>query len=105
MTLSDIVNRDIQTIEADLGNQMLIWDGQSYPCVPSSMIDGEDTLGMGGFSGNKQQYFTVRTELFSGVFPNKNDIITFNGTDFEIDNISPDATGALLQIRGIKPQP
>ena len=105
MTLSQIIEKDLQIIERDLGNQFFTWDGSDYVCIVGASVESAD-LGVGGFGGDTIKPIVVRKNLFTdGVYPVKADLVTLDNIQYEINKVTNDATGAFLHLDLLDPHP
>jgi len=98
MTLKDIINRDLQTIAADLDNPVITWNGEDYECVPSSngiLASLED----GGFAIEADFIANVRKELFTDdIYPKSQQKLTYNNADYRIITVRHDASSAFVRL-------
>jgi hypothetical protein len=97
MTVAEIMEQDLQTVEADTGNQAFTWLDQdgfpigSYVCIPSNP-EKEDVLIIGGEERKADLVLKVRQSLFAGFFPDTQHTITFAGEKYKIARVGKDAT-------------
>ena len=95
---------DLLVMEDELNNPSFHWNGDNYGFIPSiSEFDRE--LETGGFSTNQMLTATVRKldSSYNSIFapyPTAQDKIIYNmdGSEFRIESIKHDATGAYFRL-------
>lgn len=99
MALSDIIRKDLLTIESDLGNQVITWNGQDYVCKSGSGQGQVATLEEGGFSIDADCIITVRKELFTDeIYPKSQQKLVYINRIYRIANVRRNSTDDFLVL-------
>lgn len=103
-TLKQEIVSDLIEIENELGSQTFTWQNNNYLCC-ASMNEFERELDYGGFRTSKVLTVTVRLvdNDNCSVFPNNDypepqQIITYDGTQFRIVTTKKHTTGAYIRL-------
>jgi hypothetical protein len=97
MSIRDIIQDDLRSIERELGNQTFRWSNVDYICAPAS-VETMLELEEGGFKQNFSLILKARQELFNGVFPESRDVIVFGGESYRIENVRKDPFSSMIVL-------
>jgi hypothetical protein len=98
MGFSDEIAADLQEAEADAGSRTFEWNGQSYPCLPSS-LGREVSIGADGNPVEIAAALLVRRAVFPDSPPGSGQRVTFNGANFKVfRSVDIHATALRLQL-------
>jgi hypothetical protein len=99
MTLKEFIKTDLASINKDLGNPFITFNGEDYACIPSS-VSTAGKLEWGGIAEDSDLVVTINKDLFTdGIYPNsKRDYITYNDIQYRVNVVKTDATGAILRL-------
>lgn len=106
MTLAQEIVDGLTEMETDLGSgAVFTFLGQDYACVPS-VNEFKRVLDTGGFVIDKLLTLSVQLQDANGndVFPTlpvAQQIVTYNGENFRIENTKKHPTGAYVRIIAI----
>jgi hypothetical protein len=108
-SLSQYITNGIIANEAALGNPSFVWNGASYPCVPS-VSEFKRELDAGGFVNDKLLTMTIQLQdqwnnyIFpNNIAPDTQQHLTYQGDDYRIMSRHFHPTMAYVRITAVCP--
>ena len=89
--LNDFILNGVTQMSNMLGKPKFLWKGESFNCIPNTVNDSGKAV-VGGFDEDADFRMTVLLNQFApNVYPEINDVITYNGYQMLIKQIKKPA--------------
>ena len=92
----------LSDMETETGNQSIVWNGTAYVATPSIQTNIITPEPGSILHTNKTLTVLIRQSLFNGILPTQGNLISYKGTNWEIQSIDNDPFAVYLQLHCIE---